>query len=161
MGVGKSTAGRAVAAKLHRAYRDSDSDITTLTGRTGRETVSTDGVAALHSLEAQVLIEALESAEPLVVSAAASTIEDSTCRRLMAEQAFVVVLTADLETLQQRSGEGAHRRNIPPDQLRALLERRGRLFAQVADTVISAENPADEVTDDIITAWSQFGEPAD
>lgn len=155
MAVGKSTAAEAVAASLGRNHRDSDSDIEDLTGHTGREIACRVGVPALHRLEAQVLLAALTTEEPLVISAAASTIEHPECRRRMAERAWVVVLTAPAETLQERAGRGSHRRNIPVDRLTALVAERADLFAEVADATISAEQPPQQVVDAIITAWDR------
>ena len=153
MAVGKTTTARALARRLGRDHCDSDAAIEDLTGRTGRQIAATDGVDALHRLEAQVLLEALNVDEPLVVSAAASTIEDPRCRSRMAERAYVVVLTARVETLQERARAGAHRRDIPLDRLRTLVAERAEWFKAIADLTISAEQPQEKVVAGIAVAW--------
>ncbi|CAN5853696.1 hypothetical protein BH24ACT3_BH24ACT3_16440 [soil metagenome] len=46
MGTGKSTVGRAVAARLGRPFVDSDAQVEARTGRTVRDIFETDGEAA-------------------------------------------------------------------------------------------------------------------
>jgi shikimate kinase len=154
MGVGKSTAAAGVAQRLGWPHRDSDSDIEELTGRTGREIAATDGVEALHRLEAEVLLEALDHESALVISAAASTIDHPECRRRLAA-AFVVVLTAGIDTLIARATAGDHRRDIPQGRLEALIATRGPQFAEAADVMVSAEQPPSAVVAAILRARAE------
>ncbi len=150
MGVGKSTVADAVAAVLGRAHRDSDEDLQRLVARTGAELAADQGVAALHRLEAAVLLGALADAEPLVVSAAASVVDDVWCRRALVERAVVVVLTAPVEEIVRRAATGDHRRPIDLDELTDLAQRREPLFAAVADLTVDASPPPADVVDDVL-----------
>jgi shikimate kinase len=146
MGVGKTTASTGVADALSLQHRDSDDDLHRLVGRTGREIADALGVEELHRLEAAVLLGALASPDRLVISAAASTIEDPMCRAAMGRTAVTVVLEAPLDVLVERSPTGSHRREIDRTELEELANQRDPLFHEVADVVVSAtQSPSDIV----------------
>jgi shikimate kinase len=103
MGAGKTTVGRALAERLDRTWRDSDAEIEADTGLTVRELRDRDGVEAMHAREEAQLLDALQSPEPSVISAAASVVEAKPCRDAMAGPDFVVVwLRAAPEVLAER-----------------------------------------------------------
>ena len=150
MGVGKSTVADAVAAGLGRGRRDSDDDLRRLFTRTGAEIAADHGVAVLHRLEAAVLLGALADDEPLVVSAAASVVDDPWCRQALAERAIVVVLTAPVEEIMRRAATGHHRRPLAVDDVADLAQRRQPHFAAVADLTVDASPPPAEVIDRVV-----------
>jgi shikimate kinase len=132
MGSGKTTLARGLARALGREVFDSDLSITERTGRIGREIAETDGVEALHRLEADLLMDALSGSVPAVVAAAASVIEDPEVRVAL-QDTYCVWVTADPDILAERSARGHHRRPLGKSEH---LERRNSLFAQTADLVI-------------------------
>ncbi|HVR78955.1 MAG TPA: shikimate kinase [Acidimicrobiia bacterium] len=132
MGSGKSTLAGGLARSLERQVFDSDKSIEERTGRIGREIARTDGVEALHRLEADVLLEALSSPRPAVVAAAASVIEDPEVREAL-EDAFCVWVTADSDILAERSARGSHRRAVARHED---LGHRDLLFEAAADLVV-------------------------
>ena len=132
MGAGKTTLARGLARALGREVFDSDRSIAERTGRIGREIARTDGVEALHRLEAEVLLEALSRSRPVVVAAAASVIEDREVREAL-EDAFCVWVTADSDILAERSARGDHRRVVARHEN---LGHRDRLFEEAADLVV-------------------------
>jgi shikimate kinase len=132
MGSGKTTVGERLARALGRAFHDSDQSIEGRTGRSGREIAETDGVAYLHGLEKEVLLESLAGDVPAVIAAAASVIEDPEVRRALAV-AFCVWVTADPGILAERSARGSHRRPVRHSEH---LEDRDRLFRETADVVV-------------------------
>ena len=91
MGAGKTTTGRALAKRLGRTWRDSDIDIEAATGRTVRELRDTEGVDAMHARESAQLLDALASPEPNVISAAASVVDDPTCREALVHADVAVI----------------------------------------------------------------------
>jgi shikimate kinase len=91
MGAGKTTTGRALAAQLGRPWRDSDVDIETETGRTVRQLRDAEGVEAMHAREANQLIDALAQADPNVISAAASVVDDPRSRAAMQDPDVAVI----------------------------------------------------------------------
>jgi shikimate kinase len=83
MGSGKTTTGRLLAKRLGWAWRDSDVDIESSTGLTVRELRDSEGVDAMHGRESAQLLDALATAEPNVISAAASVVEVASSRMAM------------------------------------------------------------------------------
>lgn len=135
MGVGKTTVGSLVAQRLDRPLRDSDTDFHT-SHRNARELAVRQGVAALHRLEADLLLDALASPSPLVIAAAASVVDDPRCVDAL-RAPFVVWLWAPPELLVPRLDSGDHRRDLgldPAAALTALAERRDAGYRAVADT---------------------------
>lgn len=148
MGAGKTTVAALLAAHLDRPHRDSDRDIEAMTGRTGRHIAAEDGVDELHRLEEEVLLDALESPRPSIVAAAGWVVEASRCRAAIQRESTAVWLRLSLEDLRTRMNEGSHRRDLPPEQLLRLFERREPLLLQVADIVVDArKSPADIVNE--------------
>jgi shikimate kinase len=150
MGVGKSTTAEQVAARLGWPWRDSDRDIETRTGRNGREIAGTDGVPALHELERAVLLDALASDEPTVITAAGSTIESAACRAALAARATVVWLTLDAPELAERIASGSHRRPMDRTELNELIVRRAPWFAATATLTIDASTALDAIVETIV-----------
>jgi shikimate kinase len=152
MGSGKTTVGAALAAALGRPHRDSDADLGRTTGRTAREIAAEDGIGRLHELELGVLLDALESETPSVISAAASVIDHPAGRAaLRGPDVHVVWLRARREVLARRAAGGAagaaaaetrrggsgHRPDRGPAA--ELAARRDPLYAAVADRTIDIE----------------------
>lgn len=143
MGAGKTTVGRALAARLDREFVDCDEALTARSGTDAATIAGRDGLGVLHALEADVLLDALDAAAPSVVAAAASTIEDARCRAAL-RAAFVVWLRADAAVLASRVGAQGHRplRDDPAAQLAEHRRRRDPLFAGVADLVVDVDDRA-------------------
>jgi len=103
MGAGKTTVGRDLAERLGWAWRDSDVDIERTTGLTVRELRDREGVSAMHEREHAQLLDALAEPGPVVVSAAASVIDDPACRVAMTRPGVLAVwLRASPATLAAR-----------------------------------------------------------
>lgn len=154
MGVGKSTVGRRVAGLLGRPLRDSDVDLRTAWRLSGRDLADRDGVAELHRWEADHLLGALRSPEPVVVAAAASVVDDDRCMRALAAP-FVVWLRARPRTLVRRLAGDRERRRLGPDPASAssdLTDRRGSRYAAVADLVVDVDEPTPDAVAATIVA---------
>jgi shikimate kinase len=140
MAVGKSTVGRALAARLGRPFRDSDDDLAATRGVTGRALAEREGVDALHRWEAEHLLTTLAGTQSVVVAAAASVVDDAACRAALREP-FVVWLRAPAAVLARRIAGDAraddHRRPLGDATAVAELEaRRADRFRAVADLTI-------------------------
>lgn len=150
MGVGKTTVAEILARRLGRPLRDSDADITRLTGRAGSRIAADDGVDELHRLEEAVLLGALAAEEPLVVAAAGWVVESVWCREALERRAVVVWLRVERNELVRRMESGDHRRTLAPGELDALIARREPMFRAIADLVVAADQPPDAVADEIL-----------
>lgn len=141
MGAGKSTLGRALAASLGLPFRDSDADIEAMTGRSAREIAATDGMAELHRLEREVLVDAL-TGEDVVVAAAAAALDTAHTVAAL-DRAFVVWPDTTPEVLAERfrSRPGRPVYGEPLDVLRDQDTRRRPALTAVADIVVDATEP--------------------
>jgi shikimate kinase len=148
MGVGKTTIGRLLAARLGWPLHDSDGEIEAREGATVRELQERRGAGALHSLEAQVLLEALERAESSVIAAAASTVADERCASALRGGGVTTVwLQAKLATLVARYDSDPHRPRYAEGTEAALHEQRAAredLFAAVATATIDVDGLSPE-----------------
>jgi shikimate kinase len=156
MAVGKSTVGRALAARLGRPFRDSDEDLEATRGLTGRALAEREGVDALHRWEAEHLRGALAGTQPDVVGAAASVVDDDASLAALREP-FVVWLRAPATVLAHRLADGMrgddHRRPVGDATTIAELEaHRARRFAAVADLTIDTVADGTTTSPDAIVA---------
>jgi shikimate kinase len=161
MGSGKTTIGPAVAVGLDRPFVDNDDALARTSGMSAAEVVARDGVDALHRAEAATVLDALQCAEPSVIAAAASTINDPRVRRALSNRAWVVWLRADAETLVARLGESPTRPFRDRDPVRLVAEQsneRDVLFSDVADmTVDTGAAAVDEAVTSVLASARTHG----
>lgn len=161
MGSGKTTVGAAVAARLHHPHLDSDTDLLAETGLTAREIADRDGIDVLHRLEAAHLLAALRRRDPIVLSAAASTLERPDClAALRAPDILVVWLRAAAAVLAARLRSDDHRPDLGVDIERVIerqADRRAPAAATVADLELDAGRPPGDLVADVLTAAATVG----
>jgi shikimate kinase len=163
MGAGKTTTGRVLARHLDRPFRDCDADLEALDGRTGATIAVEDGVDRLHHLEEEVLLAALASDEPAVITGAGWVVESPRCRAALGQRALVVWLDLPVEGLVDRMATSSHRRPMLAADAEAVLARRASHFAAVADLHLDAARPTDDLIATIDTAVGDapgiYGDP--
>jgi shikimate kinase len=156
MAAGKSTIGRALAARLGRPFRDRDDELEATRGITGRALADREGIDTLHRWEAEHLLAAVAGTQPAVVAAAASVVDDASCLAALREP-FVVWLRAPAAVLARRMAGGAgpddHRRRLGDAAAVAELEaRRADRFGAVADLTIDTVSDGTPTRPDAIVA---------
>jgi len=155
MGSGKTTVGVRVAAARHRPFLDSDQMIESREGRTVREIWLAEGEPAYRAMETEVLREALDSPEPVVIGVAGGVIlREENRRRLERPDVLTVRLRADPEVLVGRVRSQDHRPLIDDDPLttlQRLATERESLYAEVADVTLEVgEATVEEITEQVL-----------
>jgi shikimate kinase len=143
MGTGKTVVGTQLATGLGVRFDDNDIRLAAASGLTPRELRNRDGIVALHSFEAEHCLGALRSPVPGVVSAAASVVEDRSCRAaLRRSEIYAIWLRVEPSTLAARFHREAHR-PIYSEELKGFfenqLEARAPLYQEVSDSVIDTD----------------------
>ena len=153
MGSGKTTVGRALAARLGWSWRDSDVDIEAATGRTVRELRDLEGVDAMHARESAQLLEALAAPERNVISAAASVVDDLACRAAMTAAGVVVIwLRATPSLLAARFGSADDHRPAYGDAPEAFLADQAARREPLLETIGCHVIDVDDHTPDELVA---------
>ncbi len=155
MGVGKSTVGRRLAARLDLPFIDADVEIEQAAGRTISEIFDEFGEAAFRDGERRVLARLLNGCPRVIATGGGAFVDEST-RKLVLQEAVSIWLDADIETLVERTSRRDTRpllqRGDPRATLERLMEERAEIYA-MADIHIASDNgPHDRVVDAILKA---------
>ncbi|MGW4035557.1 3-dehydroquinate synthase [Streptomyces sp. NPDC004778] len=154
MGVGKSTVGELLAARLGTTYRDSDADVVAEAGKPIAEIFYDEGEEHFRALERRAVAAAV-AGHPGVLSLGGGAVLDGATRELLAGRP-VVYLSMDVDEAVRRVGLGAARPLLavnPRRQWRELMDARRHLYEEVARTVVPTdENTPEEVAQAIIDA---------
>ncbi len=143
MGAGKSTVGRAIAARTGWPYTDNDELIEQATGCTAPDLVAAGGEPALRAAESAAFSLALALRPPAVASVAGGVVLDPADRERLRGAGGVVWLRARHETLAERVGSGPTRPWLQPDPAAAvarLAAVREPYYAGVADVTVDVDD---------------------
>ncbi len=147
MGTGKSTVGRAIAARTGWRYVDNDDLVREATGRTAPEIAAADGATALRAAESDALTFALALPPPAVAGVAGGVVLDAADRERLRGADAVVWLRASQDTLAARVGAGEGRTGLQPDPavaIAVLAAEREPYYAEVADAVVDVDGRTPE-----------------
>lgn len=137
-GVGKSTAGRALAEALDRPFLDLDAEIERKAGLTIEKIFAAEGEAGFRAKESRALVEAL-AGESGVIALGGGTLLDPQNRAAVERAGRVVCLTAGLERLLERLRAAGDTRPLLsgglPEKLQALVAGRASHYASFTHTL--------------------------
>lgn len=139
MGVGKSTIGRLLAQEWQCGFDDTDEAVQRLTGRTVAEVFADEGEEAFRALEREALERLLGADDMRVLSCGGGIVTNAANRDLLTDRATVVWLTASLDVLARRVGDGRTRPLLgedPRGTLDELMAERARVYGEIADHVV-------------------------
>ena len=160
MGVGKSSVGRRLAARLSIPFVDADSEIENAAKMTIPEIFARHGEAYFRSGEARVIARLLESG-PQVLATGGGAFMNADTRALIKQKGVSVWLHADLDVLMRRTSKRRSDRPLlqtedPAQTLQALLAQREPTYALADLTVRSREVPHEAIVADVMTALAAY-----
>ncbi len=145
MGVGKTSVGRRLAAKLGLPFRDGDTEIEQDTGRSVAELFAQEGEAGFRARERQAMRRLLTGG-PLVLATGGGAFMDAETRRVMRNRAVSVWLRCDLPLLLRRLDACTDRpllRGDPAGVLQRLMTQRHPVYAEADLVLDSMDEDAD------------------
>jgi shikimate kinase len=160
MGVGKSSIGRRLGARLGIPFVDADGEIEKAAGMSIADIFARHGEAAFRSGESRVIARLLDGG-PQVLATGGGAVMNSDTRALIKEKGVSVWLSAEFDLLMRRISKRKAERPMldtsdPAATLRGLLAEREPIYAQADLTVQSREVPHDAVVNEIIEALAAF-----
>lgn len=169
MGVGKSSIGRRLGARLGLPFVDADTEIEKAAGMSIADIFARHGEADFRSGEARVIARLLQGG-PQVLATGGGAVMNADTRAAIKVQAVSVWLSADFDVLMRRIAKRKNDRPMlqtpdPAATLRQLLAEREPVYAQADIAVQSREVPHDAIVTQIVQALAGFLEahaaPAD
>ncbi len=154
MGAGKTTVGRALADRLGRRLVDTDDEIVRWVGRSIPEIFATEGESAFRRYEA-VVVRELAAVPDLVLALGGGTVLADGPVADLTLTGVLVHLDVPTATLAARVGTGSGRPLLTGDAAARIAEvaaARHDRYHEVADVVVEADRPVDEVVDAVL-AW--------
>lgn len=160
MGVGKSSVGRRLAARLDVPFRDSDSEVESAAGCSINEIFDRYGEAAFRDGERKVVARLL-NLPPHVLATGGGAFIDDEIRAAIKVSCVSVWIRAPLDLLVDRVG----RRNTRPllrhgdlrENVERLLKEREPIYAEADITVESEDGPHGQQVDRILAALEERG----
>jgi shikimate kinase len=160
MGVGKSSIGRRLGARLGIPFVDADAEIEAAAGMSIADIFARHGEADFRSGEARVIARLLEGG-PQVLATGGGAIMNADTRALIRAKGVSIWLNADPDVLMRRINKRRHERPMlqtadPAATFRELLAVREPFYAQSDLTVQSREVPHEAIVTEIMLALAAF-----
>jgi len=160
MGVGKSTVGRRLAARLNLPFVDGDDAIEAAARMTVSDIFAQLGEAEFRAGEARVMRRLLEG-PPIVLATGGGAVLNPETRELMKAHATSVWLRADLKVVaqrvQRRDTRPLLRGKDPLVALKAMAEVRYPVYEATADVIVDVGAGAhNQAVDAILAALSDY-----
>lgn len=153
MGAGKTTVGRALAARLGLPFVDSDRQIEQAAGSAVREIFAAQGEPAFRELERTTIV-ALLAGPDVVLALGGGAVQDPRTRAALAGVP-VVFLQVDLAQATARTGPDGRRPMLQRPDLPELFERRQAGYREVATvTVATGGLSVDAVVDAVLEEFA-------
>jgi shikimate kinase len=160
MGVGKSSIGRRLAARLGVPFVDADSEIEKAAGMSIADIFARHGEADFRSGEARVIARLLDGG-PQVLATGGGAVMNADTRVAIKAKGVSIWLSAEFDVLMRRINKRKNDRPMlqtadPAATLRELLVVREPFYAQADLTVQSREVPHDAIVSEIMTVLAAF-----
>jgi len=160
MGVGKSSIGRRLAARLGIAFVDADAEIEKAADMSIADIFARHGEAYFRSGEARVIARLLDGG-PQVLATGGGAVMNADTRAAIKAKGVSIWLSAEFDVLMRRISKRKNERPMlqtadPAATLRELLVVREPVYAQADITVQSREVPHEAIVAEILSALADF-----
>jgi shikimate kinase len=156
MGVGKSSIGRRLAARLGVPFVDADTEIEKSADMSIPDIFARHGEPYFRSGEARVIARLLDGGPQVLATGGGAFMNEAT-RAAIRAKGVSVWLSAEFDVLVRRIAKRKNDRPMlqtddPAETLRQLLKLRDPVYALADLTVQSRETPHDSIVSEIVTA---------
>jgi shikimate kinase len=155
MGVGKSTIGRRLAARLQLPFLDADMEIEAAAGMSIPDIFETHGEPHFRDGEARVIARLLEGGPAVLATGGGAFMREDTRSRI-GSKAVSIWLKADGDTIMRRVRRRVDRPLLqtadPAQTVGRLIEEREPFYRRADLTIWSREVPHDKIVDECIDA---------
>jgi shikimate kinase len=160
MGVGKSSIGRRLAARLEVPFVDADAEIEKAAGMSIADIFARHGEADFRSGEARVIARLLDGG-PQVLATGGGAVMNAETRAAIKAKGVSIWLSGELDVLMRRISKRKNDRPMlqtadPAARLRELLVEREPFYALSDLTVQSREVPHEAIVTEIMMALGEF-----
>jgi shikimate kinase len=155
MGVGKSTIGRRLSARLRLPFVDADVEIEAAAGMSIPDIFETHGEPHFRDGEARVIARLIDNGPGVLSTGGGAFMREETRARIRAK-AVSIWLKADAETIMRRVKRRVDRPLLqtadPAATVGRLIAEREPVYRQADLTIWSREVPHDKIVDECIDA---------
>ena len=160
MGVGKSSIGRRLAARLAIPFVDADTEIERAAGMSISDIFARHGETDFRSGEARVIARLLDSGPQVLATGGGAFMNEGT-RAAVKAKGVSIWLCAAYEVLLRRISKRKNERPMlqtdnPDETLRYLLELREPTYALADLTVQSREGPHETIVAEIVSVLAAY-----
>jgi shikimate kinase len=158
MGTGKTTVGRAVAARLGYVFVDSDHEIERLRGRTVAEIFSQEGEAAFRRYERDFMEHGHPEMNQIVACGGGLIVPDGMLD-LVRAKGVVVCLHASIETILERTARNRARPLLavedPAERVRTLFAAREPVYRRAGTAILTEGRPVAEIVSHVLRVYQR------
>jgi shikimate kinase len=158
MGTGKTTVGRAVAARLGFAFVDSDHEIERRCGREIPEIFAAEGEAAFRRMERD-FVEGGHASSRTVVACGGGLVVQPGMAAALRRRGVVVCLHASVATILARTARRKNRPLLavadPEDRIRKLFAERDPIYRRAGTLILTDRRPVREVVAHVVRVWQR------
>jgi len=155
MGVGKTTVGRRLAARLELPFYDADHEIEKAAGMTVSDLFAAHGEQSFREGEARVIKRLLEG-PPHVLATGGGAVTNPETRALIAERTVSIWIRAEIDTIVKRASKRNTRpllqNDDPRETLIRLMKEREPFYASADIHIDSQTGPHANTVDLIVDA---------
>ena len=159
MGVGKSTIGRRLSARLHLPFLDADTEIEAAAGMSIPDIFETHGEPHFRDGEARVIARLLDGGPAVIATGGGAFMREETRNRIR-DKAVSLWLKADADIIMKRVKRRADRPLLqtadPAATVGRLIEEREPVYQRADLTIWSRDVPHERIVDeclDALHAW--------